>query len=82
MEIGTPCNYDLAGQSGIARRGENWDFSPVELVIPLTIAGVATPTGIKTGSALQTVALGSVETPLVVAMVASMWSLTLVMMIQ
>jgi len=43
----------------------------VELVTPLMIAGVVTPTGNATGSVLQIVALVLAEMPLVVVMASS-----------
>ena len=74
--------FGVTGASRIAQREGSWDSSPVELVTPLMIAGVVTPTGTKTGSASQTVALASAETPSVAVMGGSMLSQTLEMMTQ
>ena len=52
----------------------------MEQAILLMIAGVVTPTGTRTASALLTVALVLAEMPLVAVMVASMLLLILVTM--
>lgn len=72
---------DIAGVSETALREGSWASSHVELAIQLMTAGVVIQTGRKTASVLQTAALVLAEMPLVVVMVASMLSLTLVMMI-
>lgn len=60
--------FDMAGASVIALKGGSWGSSPVELGIPLMTAGVATPTGTATVSALLNAALGSVGMQSVVVM--------------
>lgn len=64
--------FDMSGVSVIALKGGSWDSSPVEQAIPLMTAGVVTPIGTATGSALRNVALGLVGMLLVDVMVVSM----------
>lgn len=71
--------FQFIGQLEIALRGENWDFSHVELVTPSMTAGVATTIGTRTASGLLTVVLVLGAMPLVVVTGDSMSSLILVM---
>jgi hypothetical protein len=71
----------LTGTSETTLRGENLDFSHVELVILLMTAGAVIPIGRRIGSVLLIVALVLEEMLLVVVMVGSMLLPTPVMMI-
>ena len=72
--------FEIAGTSATVLKGGGWVTSLVEQAILLMIAGVATPTGTRTASALLTVALVLAETPSVAVMVASMLLLILATM--
>jgi hypothetical protein len=72
--------FDIAGASATVLKGGDLVTSLVEQAILLMIAGVVTPTGRRTASALLTVALVLAEMPSVAVMVASMLLLILVTM--